>query len=342
MKRIKIKSCLKDFKGTADISANRSRMIDAAPDTPLKSVYAANELAETLHPRNFSLTVTDCYKEEDMVFVTLEPDEKDTVFYFREGQLLTVKFSESKNTYSVPVMSISGKKSIVVCVTPLFSAYQHFINSKGKRLTGISFEGNFFYSRLRDGNRICVLTDYNALPVIHSIASKNCDTEMTVYIFGKDVRSFRNLNLTPVSQLPDFENTCSIYICGSDEFCKKIQAEVSLSGCTPVSLRILSLGAKEENPLSQTVHKCKVICKGKEYEIRCIEGEKLLRALENADVPVNGRCGNGECGYCRSRLLEGKVRQLTHMNDRRTAADVIYGYIHPCCVTPESDITIEI
>ena len=342
MKRIIVQSILKDVRNSGSIPQKRSEMIETAPNTPLREVYPANELADKLHAKNFALTVTSCCEEDDVIITTLEPENEMTL-YFREGQQLALKFAESKNSFSVPVMSVSGKKKLIACVTKLSPAYDLFKNSDGKKLMGISFEGNFFYNSLRDGDKICVLTDINGVASVHSIVSAASKASFYVYFFGGDINNFRNLALIPSSELPDFEKLgrCSVYVCGSHEFCEKIQAEIKSSGYSPISLRILDLGVQEETP-SQITHKCTVLCKGKTYEFECREGEKLLYALENADIPVNGKCANGECGYCRSRLLSGEIRFLAHKADRRTAADVIYGYIHPCCVTPESDITIEI
>ena len=345
MKRIIVESTLKDIRNFVLIPQKRKELIESAPSSEIPSAYPVNELAQKLHPKNFNLTVTKCSEENDIIVATLEPDNCDMKFYFREGQLLAVKFSEeeSKHSYSVPVMSISGEKAIDIYVTKLSPAYKHFRNSKGKKLTGISFEGSFFYNRLRDGNRICVLTDINGLGSVYSIANatKNLSTFL-IYLFDSEIKSFRNLDLKNVSELPDLTEfgPLSIYICGSYDFCQKMQKEIKNNNIDCVSVRILNLGAEEEIP-TQITHKCKVIYRGNEYIIDCREGEKLLRALENADIPINGRCANGECGYCRSRLIEGTVKQLAHMPDRRTAADIKYGYIHPCCVTPESDITIE-
>lgn len=49
----------------------------------------------------------------------------------------------------------------------------------------------------------------------------------------------------------------------------------------------------------------------------------------------------GECGWCRSRLLSGKVF-IPQENELRRWAAVEYGYIHPCCSFPVSDFTIEV
>ena len=342
MKRIIVQSFLKDIRNSGSILQKRNEMIEAAPNTPLREIHPANELADKLHAKNFELTVTNCCEENSIIIVTLVP-ENDMTFYFREGQQLALKFAESKNSFSVPVMNISGEKQLVVCATKLSPAYELFKNSEGKKLTGISFEGNFFYNRLRDGDKICVLTDINGVASVHSIASATPEASFDVYFFGGDINNFRSLALTPATELPDFEKhgRCSIYICGSHKFCKRMQEEIKNSGYSPFSLRILNLGIQDE-PILQITHKCTVLCKGKTYELECREGEKLLYAFENADIPINGKCANGECGYCRSRLLSGEIRFLSNKADRRTSADIIYGYIHPCCVTPVSDVLIEI
>ncbi|MBE6820496.1 MAG: 2Fe-2S iron-sulfur cluster binding domain-containing protein [Ruminococcaceae bacterium] len=346
MKRIIVQSALKDIRNSGSISQKRSDMINNAPATELCSLYPANKLAGELHPENFRLSAVSCKEDGELIIAELLPEEKNTVFRFREGQMLAVKFSpeESKCSYSVPVMSSSGSNRITVGVSPVSQAYEHFRNCEGKQLTGISFEGNFFYSRIRDGENICVLTDIHGLPSVYGIANSLRNVSLKVFFFGDNRDNFQNLALEPVSVLPDFNNLgkCSIYICGSHEFCHKMQAEISDTGFRPVSLRVLNLGSEEEETLSETVHRCKVICKGETYELECREGEKLLYAIENSDVPINAKCANGECGYCRSRLLSGEVRLLKHASDRRTAADIKYGYIHPCSITPVSDIVIEI
>ncbi len=69
--------------------------------------------------------------------------------------------------------------------------------------------------------------------------------------------------------------------------------------------------------------------------------EPVLVAMERAAIKAPSRCRAGECGWCRSRLLEGSVF-IPQENEMRRWADRHYGYIHPCCSFPTSDLVLEI
>ncbi len=78
-----------------------------------------------------------------------------------------------------------------------------------------------------------------------------------------------------------------------------------------------------------------------EWTIPAAAGEPVLVALERAGIKAPSRCRAGECGWCRSRLLAGSVF-IPEENEMRRWADRHYGYIHPCCSFPTSDLTLEI
>ena len=69
--------------------------------------------------------------------------------------------------------------------------------------------------------------------------------------------------------------------------------------------------------------------------------ETVLVALERAGIAAPSRCRGGECGWCRSRLAEGDVFIPDYL-DKRRMADVLAGYIHPCCSYPLGDLTLEV
>ncbi len=79
----------------------------------------------------------------------------------------------------------------------------------------------------------------------------------------------------------------------------------------------------------------------KEWKIPASADEPVLVAVERAGIKAPSRCRAGECGWCRSRLLEGTVF-VPRENEMRRWADVHYGYIHPCCSFPTSDLLLEI
>ena len=72
-----------------------------------------------------------------------------------------------------------------------------------------------------------------------------------------------------------------------------------------------------------------------------IHDTSLLRTMEAAGIAAPAHCRSGECGWCHSKLVSGEVYTPKSVDGRREA-DYIYGYIHPCCAFPLSDLVIEV
>lgn len=79
----------------------------------------------------------------------------------------------------------------------------------------------------------------------------------------------------------------------------------------------------------------------KEFDIPCNANENMLVALERAGIAGPNRCRGGICGWCRSKLLSGKVF-IPESTDGRRQADKVYDYIHPCASFALSDVIIEV
>ena len=79
----------------------------------------------------------------------------------------------------------------------------------------------------------------------------------------------------------------------------------------------------------------------REYKLSASANETVLTAIERAGIKAPSRCRSGECGWCRSRMLEGSVF-IPQENELRRWADKEYGYIHPCSSFPTSDIVLEV
>ena len=79
----------------------------------------------------------------------------------------------------------------------------------------------------------------------------------------------------------------------------------------------------------------------KHYDITCRADETLLNAMERGGVAAPSDCRSGVCGWCRSRLVEGEV-YVPRSVDGRRSADLDYGYVHPCCTFPLSDVYIDV
>ena len=80
---------------------------------------------------------------------------------------------------------------------------------------------------------------------------------------------------------------------------------------------------------------------GEEKVINVKADESILRSLEANGIAAPAHCRSGECGWCHSKLASGDVYVPKSVDGRREA-DLLYGYIHPCCSFPLSDLIIEV
>lgn len=80
---------------------------------------------------------------------------------------------------------------------------------------------------------------------------------------------------------------------------------------------------------------------GQECTVDAPVGISILRTLEQNGIAAPSHCRSGECGWCHARLVNGQVYTPKSVDGRREA-DLLYGYIHPCCAFPLSDLVIEV
>lgn len=84
----------------------------------------------------------------------------------------------------------------------------------------------------------------------------------------------------------------------------------------------------------------KVKIEGRSGSLTVRSGEPLLNSLERNNVTIENLCRSGECGMCRTRLVEGEVFMPPAVTLRK--ADAVFGYIHPCMTYPLSDLTLRL
>ena len=79
-------------------------------------------------------------------------------------------------------------------------------------------------------------------------------------------------------------------------------------------------------------------------ETRTVEGssnDSVLQILEKNGIAAPARCRSGECGWCHSLLIEGQVYCPKQLEFRRMA-DKQFGFIHPCCSFPLTDLVLDV
>ena len=93
--------------------------------------------------------------------------------------------------------------------------------------------------------------------------------------------------------------------------------------------------------VAEKTFKIKVHMEGETKEIPAIATESVLVAIERANMAPPSKCRSGECGFCRSLLMSGKI-YVSPIGDGRREADKKFNYFHPCYSYPISDLEIDI
>lgn len=141
----------------------------------------------------------------------------------------------------------------------------------------------------------------------------------------------------------------SIFMCGPQGMYNFLDGEIAKLGLRRKFVRREMFGAIKE-PWNQPGYpeemrgrsfELKVIKYGEEFTVTASADEPLLTAIERAGISAPSRCRSGECGWCRSKLIFGNVF-IPEKTDGRRAADLDFGYIHPCSSFPMGDCVIEI
>lgn len=140
----------------------------------------------------------------------------------------------------------------------------------------------------------------------------------------------------------------SIFICGPQAMYKFVDSEIATLGIASKYVRHELFGeyfnpsndAQYVAPASETVS-ITVRQAGIESTISASINTSILRSIEASGILCPARCRSGECGWCHSKLVSGDV-YIPKSVDGRREADIKFGYIHPCCTFPLSDIVIEV
>ena len=140
----------------------------------------------------------------------------------------------------------------------------------------------------------------------------------------------------------------SVFICGPQAMYRALGAQLPALGLRRKYVRTEVFGQitdpwnePDATVPDRDVYTVTVRRNGTEKKILCRADESLLSAMERAGIDAPSRCRSGECGFCHSRLVTGECF-IPERCDRRREADAVYGYIHPCCAFPRSDLTLEI
>ena len=248
--------------------------------------------------------------------------------------------------------------------------------SVGDKVTAYAPEGNLIYNPLRDAKKIVGIAGGSGitpfLSIARAIAEGDEDCSLTLLygcrtseeiLFKAELDSLseknEKINVVYVLSHSDEEGyekgfvgadiiskyapdeNYSIFVCGPGGLYKFLDTELPKLQKEKKYIRfeVFSSGKKaEEEPKEYSIT---VINRGDETVIKASSNETVLCAFERAGIEVPARCHTGECGFCRSKLVNGKV-YIPEGEDKRRIADMQFNFIHPCCCYPESDLVVRI
>lgn len=138
----------------------------------------------------------------------------------------------------------------------------------------------------------------------------------------------------------------SVFMCGPQAMYEFADKEIAKLGIRRKFVRHELFGeyhnpSKENDYVAPASETCNitVVARGEKQVVKASINDTILVSLEKSGIRVPAHCRSGECGWCHSKLVSGNV-YIPKTVDGRRLADFDYGYIHPCCTFPLSDVEV--
>lgn len=354
---------------------NRRRHLDAASDAPLPKTYRVNETAAILHPGNQKATVISIKTETaDTKTYTLQLSRK---MFFRAGQYVeisaNVNGSVVNRPYAISSSPLQALNQSVLSVTVKkagFFSNWLFDNAKvGDQLIVGDPSGSFHYEGIKDAETVVALAGGSGITPFYSMAQalkEGSESFRLILLYGAKTRNdlifkaeldalvsdrFKVVYVLSDEKAEGYESgfitkeliakyapakyTCML--CGPQAMYSFADKELAALGVTGkwVKHEANCVGTRDVKPqqFNLTVH-----IRDQKYVIKADATETLLVAMERAGLSVPSKCRAGGCGFCHSKLVGGKFSIAGQ--DKRRLADAKFGYIHPCCSYPDSDLEL--
>lgn len=140
----------------------------------------------------------------------------------------------------------------------------------------------------------------------------------------------------------------SVFLCGPQQMYEFVDKELAKLDLERKFIRHEMFG-EFHDPASQPDYpadvpetvKITVTQSGEKKTVEGSSNDSVLQILEKNGVAAPARCRSGECGFCHSLLISGKIYTPPHMDYRRMA-DLQFGFIHPCCSFPLTDLELDV
>lgn len=352
----------------------RREKLAEGSSAPLPKTYRVNETAKILHPGYQSAKLTRI--EQNTADTKTYTFETERPFYFRAGQYVTlgckVGESEVSRPYAIssaPKAALGRRVSLTVKKCGFFSGYLFDEAKVGDVFTLGDPSGDFCHEPVKDAEQLVGLAGGSGVTPFYSmaqaIADGTMDCALTLFygakteaelIFKKELDALVSEKFKVVYVLSDEEKAGYEHgFIGADLIKKYVSGDFTAMLCGPAAMyafadrELASLGLplrrikKEANcvgvrDVPPQTYTLTVHIGFDTYTVPADARETVLTALERAGLKVPAKCRAGGCGFCHSKLVSGSF--LVAGADKRRIADTKFGYIHPCCSYPDSDMEL--
>lgn len=352
----------------------RREKLAEGSSAPLPKTYRVNETAKILHPGYQSAKLTRI--EQNTADTKTYTFETEHPFYFRAGQYVTlgckVGESEVSRPYAIssaPKAALGRRVSLTVKKCGFFSGYLFDEAKVGDVFTLGDPSGDFCHEPVKDAEQLVGLAGGSGVTPFYSmaqaIADGTMDCALTLFygakteaelIFKKELDALVSEKFKVVYVLSDEEKAGYEHgFIGADLIKKYVSGDFTAMLCGPAAMyafadrELASLGLplrrikKEANcvgvrDVPPQTYTLTVHIGFDTYTVPADARETVLTALERAGLKVPAKCRAGGCGFCHSKLVSGSFSVAGA--DKRRIADKKFGYIHPCCSYPDSDMEL--
>lgn len=353
----------------------RREQLAEGSSAPLPKTYRVNETAKVLHPgyQKAKLISTE-ERAGDMRTLNFELEKP---MYFRAGQYVTVgcKIGESdvSRPYAIssaPKAALEKKISVTVKKCGFFSEYLCEQAKVGDEFLIGDPSGDFCYEGARDASLVVACAGGSGITPFYSMAqaiangTENfslvifcgdkkesdiafrkeldalaCDKIKVVYVLSDEKKEGFEHGFITAELIQKYvpQEDFTLMMCGPGAMYKFLEGEVKKLGLPLRRVRKEAncVGTRDvpAKKYTLTVH-----IGFEQYTVSADARETVLTALERAGLQVPAKCRAGGCGFCHSRLVSGEFS--ISGADKRRMADKKFGYFHPCCSYPDSDMEI--
>lgn len=182
---------------------------------------------------------------------------------------------------------------------------------------------------------------------------KKCDKIKVVHVLsdeGKEIEGTEKGFITAelIKKYAPADAEYSVFLCGPQQMYAFVDKELEKLALPRKFVRHEMFG-EFHNPGTQADYpagvpekvKITVTIQGETKTVEGLSADSVMQTLEKNGIAVPARCRSGECGFCHSHLLSGKVYVPKQLEYRRLA-DYKFGCIHPCCSFPLTDLEIDV